>query len=142
MRKLLVPIDPDNAGRTRSAVAQVVRIYRDEPVEVHLLRVLPRLSSHVALCFNTGELQQLQQGMGEEDLALARSLLDAAAVPYTSSVLLGRSAHTIAATAQSLRCDRVVLGEEGPGFADKLFGSLAQQVRHLLATGDCQVIGS
>src|SRR6478609_5486892 len=106
MRKLLVPIDPDNTTRTRSAVAEVVRIYREEAVDVHLLRVLPRLSSHVALCFNSGELQQLQHGMGEEDLSLARSLLDAAGVPYTSSVLLGRSAQTIAATAQSLRCDR------------------------------------
>ncbi len=142
MRKLLVPIDPDNASRTRSAVAEVVRIAREEGAEVHLLRVLPRLSSHVALCFQPGELQKLQHGMGEEDLAQARGLLDAAGVPSTGHVAFGRSAQTIAATAQALRCDRVVMGEEGPGLAGKLFGSLAQQVRHLLGAGDCQVIGS
>ena len=57
---------------------------------------------------------------------------------------IGRSAETIARTARELGCDRIVMGPDGVArLADKVFGTLAQQVRHLLgATGDCQVIGS
>ncbi|RYY53372.1 MAG: universal stress protein, partial [Comamonadaceae bacterium] len=92
MRSLLVPIDPVNIGRTRSAVAEAVRIYRDDPVAIRLLRVQPRLNGHVAMFFGQRELRQLQQDSGGDDLQLARSLLDTAGVPYQATVLVGRSA--------------------------------------------------
>ena len=141
MRQLLVPIDPANEARTRSAVAEVVRLYRQDPVQVRLLRVQPRLTSHVAMFFGRQELHDLQHQAGAEDLRFAQALLDTAGVPYASTVLVGRSAETIAQAARDLGCDRIVFGSEGGSLASKVFGSLAQQVRHLLA-GDAQVIGS
>jgi len=141
MRQVLVPIDPSNEARTRSAVAEVVRLYRQEPVQVRLVRVQPRLTAHVAMFFGTRELQQLQQQAGTEELQFAQGLLDAAGVPYTSTVLVGRSAETIARAARDFGCDRIVFGEER-GFAGKVFGTVAQQVRSLLAPGEAQVIGS
>ena len=145
MRNVLIPIDAGNRARTMAAVAEVVRIYRQEPVGVHLLSVQPAVSGHVAMFFGEGELTQLQLNAGAEDLGPAQTLMKTAGVPFTSLVRVGRGAETIATTARELRCDRIVLGPEGDaGFAGKIFGSLAQQVRQLLGagSGDCQVIGS
>ena len=142
MRNLLLPIDAD-AGRTRAAVAEALGICAQEPVHIHLLSVQPLLSSHVAMFFGEGELQQTQLEAGAEDLAPARALLDASGVSYTATVKIGRSAETIARVARELGCDRIVMGREDQGLAGKIFGSLAQQVRHLLSgASDCQVIGS
>ena len=145
MRSVLIPVDAGNRTRTVAAVAEVVRIYGQEPVRVHLLSVQPVVSAHVAMFFGDGELHQLQHGAGAEDLAQAQSLLRTSGVPFNSLVRVGRSAETIASTARELGCDRIVLGSEGePGLGSKIFGSLAQQVRQLVGagSGDCQVIGS
>jgi nucleotide-binding universal stress UspA family protein len=143
MRQLLVAVDPHSQARTRSAVEEAIRIWRDEFVGIRLVRVQPRLSGHVAMFFGTRELQQLQQDEGAEDLQFAQGLLDAAGVPYTSTVLVGRTAETIAQAAREFGCDRILFGSDGPSLAGKMFGSLAEQVRHLLGPGNAyQVIGS
>lgn len=143
MRQILIPIDPSQPVRTRSAIEQVVRICREEPVTVRLLRVQPKVSGHVAMFFGKRELRELQLGAGAEDLQFAQSLLDAAGVSYTSTVLVGRSAETIAAAARDYGCDHIVFGRDEPSLAGTIFGSLAQQVRqHLRGSGDPQVISS
>ena len=142
MRQLLLAVDPHSPARTRSAVEEAVRIWRSEFVGIRLVRVQPRLSGHVAMFFGTRELHELQQDEGAEDLQYAQSLLDAAGVPYTSTVLVGRSAEAIAQAAREFGCDRIVVGSEAPGLAGRMFGSLAQQVRHLLPGNAYQVIGS
>jgi nucleotide-binding universal stress UspA family protein len=143
MKRILVPVDATQPARMRSAIEQVVRMGREEPVSVQLLCVQPKVSNHVAMFFDPRELHQLQVEAGTEDLLPAQRLLDAAAVPYTSTVKVGRTADTIVATARDLGCNHIVFGEDAPGLAGRLFGSLAQQVRTLLgAHGDLQVIGS
>jgi nucleotide-binding universal stress UspA family protein len=143
MRHILVPIDPTNAARTHSAIEQVVRICREEAASVRLLRVQPKVTGHVAMFFDARELRELQQEAGAEDLQYAQKLLDVAGVPYTSTVLVGRSAPTIVAAARDFGCDRIVFGREEPSLAGRIFGSLAQQVRQLLGgSADLQVIGS
>jgi nucleotide-binding universal stress UspA family protein len=143
MRKLLVPVDGDTA-RMKAAVAEAIEICKKEPVEVHLLNVQPAVSSHVAMFFCKGELHQIQHEAGEEELAPAQALLKAAGVPHTASVMVGRSAETIARAAQELGCDRIVMGPENSGsLGSKMFGSLAEQVRHIVSgASDCRVIGS
>jgi|SRR4051812_45636183 len=143
MRQVLVAVDPHSAVRTRAAVETATRIWREEFVAIRLVRVQPRLSGHVAMFFGNRELHQLQLEEGAQDLQFAQSLLDAAHVPYTSTVLVGRSAETIAQAAREFGCDRIVFGEEAPGLAQRMFGSLAAQVRQLLGPGQAyQVIGS
>jgi len=143
MRQLLVAVDPHTPARTRSAVEESVRIWRTEFVGIRLVRVQPRLSGHVAMFFGPRELHKLQQDQGDEDLQYAQQLLDAAGVPYSSTVLVGRTAETIAQAAREFGCDRVIVGSDSPGLAGRMFGSLAQQVRHLLGPGNAyQVIGS
>lgn len=143
MRKLLVAVDPHDPARTRSAVDQAMRIWREEPVAIHLVRVEPRVSGHVAMFFGTGELRRMQVEEGEEALKAAGAPLEAAGVPYTATVMIGRSAETIARAARELGCDRILLGDDEPGLARRIFGSLAHQVRHLLGPDNAfQVIGS
>ena len=142
MTRILVPIDPTQPARTRSAIEQVVRMRRSDRVSIRLLRVQPKVSGHVAMLFGTTELQDLQLSAGAEELEYARSLLDLAGVPYACTVLVGRSAETIAMAARDYGCDRIVFGRDEPGLAGTIFGTLAQQVRqHLGASGDTQVIG-
>ena len=142
MRQILIPIDPSNEARTRSAIAEAVNLYRQEPVHIRLLRVQPRLTAHVAMFFGDHELHQLQQQTGAEELQFAKGLLDAAGVPHSSAVLVGRSAETIARAARDFGCDRIVFGDPGRSLAGRLFGSLAQQVRHLMGPNVAQVLGS
>jgi nucleotide-binding universal stress UspA family protein len=143
MREIMIAVDPHSPSRTRSAVEQAVRIWRQEFVSIRLVRVQPKLTGHVAMFFGTRELQQLQLQEGAEELKFAQGLMDAAGVPYTSTVLIGRSAETIAQAAREFGCDRILFGEEGPSIAGRMFGSLAEQVRQLLGPGSSyQVIGS
>lgn len=144
MRNLLIPIDGGNETAMKSAVAEAIALYRHEPVAIHLLNVQPQLSGHVAMFFDSRELSGIQHQAGDEDLAPARALLDAAAVPYTARVVAGRSAETIARVARELACDRILMGKQGHvGIAGRMFGSLAGQVRQIVGgAGDCQVIGS
>jgi nucleotide-binding universal stress UspA family protein len=143
MRKVLIPVGAGDPARNRAAVAEAIGIYSKEPVAVHLLSVQPAVSGHVAMFFGSGELHQLQSAAGAEDLAAAQAQLAAAGVPFTSSVRIGRSAETIARTAREFGCDRILMGQDLGSLADRMFGSLPQQVRQILSgSGDCQVIGS
>ena len=143
MTRILVPIDPDQPARTRSAIEQVLRMHRTERVSIRLLRVQPKVSGHVAMLFDPRELLELQLSAGAEDLQYAQKLLDLAGAPYTSTVLVGRTAETIAMAARDYGCNRIVFGRDEPGLAGTIFGSLAQQVRqHLSSNGDPQVISS
>ena len=143
MPRILVPIDPEQPARTRSAIEQVLRMRRTEQASIRLLRVQPKVSGHVAMLFGTQELLELQLSAGAEELQYAQKLLDLAGVPYASTVLVGRTAETIAMAARDYGCDRIVFGRDEPSLAGTIFGSLAQQVRQLLsASGDPQVISS
>jgi len=142
-RRILVPIDPTEPARTRSAIEQVVRICQQESAAVRLLRVQPVVSGHVAMFFDPQELRELQQNAGAEELQFAQNLLAMSGVSCSSTVAIGRSAETIVAAARDFGCDRIVFGRDEPSLAGRIFGSLAQQVRQLLgASGDLQVIGS
>ena len=143
MTRILVPIDPAQPARTRSAIEQVLRMRRTDRVSIRILRVQPMVSGHVAMLFDKRELLDLQMSAGAEDLQYAQKLLDLAGVPYASTVLVGRSAETIAAAARDYGCDHIVFGRDEPSLAGTIFGSLAQQVRqHLRGSGDPQVISS
>jgi nucleotide-binding universal stress UspA family protein len=143
MDNYLVCIEAGHESRTRSAVEQVIRLFREAPASVHLLMVKPPVSGHVAMYFDAGELQRLLTDWAREDLKPAQALLEAAGVPYSAIVRIGQSARTIAAVARDYHCGRIVFGVEPPGLSERLFGSIAEQVRHLLqAQGDPEVIGS
>lgn len=143
--RVLIPIQPDAPARTLAAVEAAIRLHDREGAQLHLLSVQPRVSSHVAMCFGPGELRHIHDEAGRQEMASARAVLDAARVPYTCRLAVGNRAQSIAEVARELACDRILLGpaEAHPRLADRMFGSLGQQLKHLLAgTDDCKVIGS
>lgn len=143
MRKVLLPISAVNA-QMQSATAEAVAIYQQEAVEVHLLNVQTSVPRFVAGYFNRSNLRQLQEESGMEELAPAKALLDSAGIPCVAHVEVGRNAETIVRVAREIGCDRIIMGQAERGnFTQKLFGTLASQVRHLIGgTGNCIVIGS
>jgi nucleotide-binding universal stress UspA family protein len=142
MAQILVPIDGHGAQSQR-ALAEAIRIHRREDVPVYLLSVQPPVSGHVAAYFHPAELERLQCDAGLEELAPAKALLEAAGVGHRVIVKVGRRAETIAHTAQELGCDRIVLGDASDAGGGRWFGSVAQQVAHLLAGArGCHVIGA
>src|SRR4051794_23635746 len=74
-RQLLIPVDGRNAVAMKSAVDDAIALYAHEPVAIHLLNVQPLLSCHVGMFFERGEISDIQNQAGLEDLAPARALL-------------------------------------------------------------------
>ena len=135
MKKVLVPVTlHTTAQQMHYAVAEAIGIYRTEDsVQIHLLSVQLPLSRHVSDCFPPGEMQELHALAAKLDLAPARAAFAAAGVPFLSHMEIGRSAETIAAFAQEIRCARILMGQAPPSrIANRLFGNLASQVQHLL----------
>jgi nucleotide-binding universal stress UspA family protein len=144
MRKLLVSIDGQSAEKMQSAVAQAIAIYSKEPVDIHLLNVQPCVSGHVAMFFEAAELREIHDTEAQQALAPAVALLAAAGVPCTTRAMVGRNAPLIAKLAQSLGCDRIIIGrDDGESLANRMFGNLIGQVQQIVGvTGNCQVLGS
>lgn len=145
VRQILVPVTVHTRrDQLQSALSEVIAIVRREPdTRVHLLSIQPPVTRNVADYFKPGELQQIQQDSAMEDLEEPCRILDAAGIRYKVHTEVGRSVPTIVAFAQEFRCDRVLMGGAGqPGIQERLFGTLAAQVRQMLgATTACQVIG-
>jgi nucleotide-binding universal stress UspA family protein len=146
LKQVLIPVTLyTDETQLQSALAEAIVIHRMEPdVRLHLLNVQVPVSRHVSDFFDSAELRQIHMEAGLEELAEARQVLDAAAVPYKMHIEIGRTAETIVRIAEEFQCSKILMGHATrPGFPEKLFGTLAGQVRHLLqAASNCQVIGS
>ena len=143
MSAMLIPVDGDHPGHTREAIERAIALCGSGSNLVHLLSVQLPVSSHVGMFFAESELRGLHEEMGEEELAAHRQRLADAGVHFDCLVRVGRRAETIAKVACELDCDKVVMGPDRPlGLAARLTGSVAQQVRHLLAgAGAIEVLG-
>lgn len=143
--KILIPMQPDAPAKARAAVDTAIKLYDAHGAAIHLLSVQPRISGHVAMCFPAGELRAIHEQASREELEAARITLDAARVPHTCRMIVGRRAESIAEVARELGCDRILLGAQSRAGTvhGRLFGSLAQQLRHILdGAAGCEVIGS
>ena len=87
--------------------------------------------------FGRAELRAAAAGRGAGGAGAGARHLEAAGVWHRTVVRVGRRAETIANTARELGCDRIVIGAAEGG----VFGSMAQQVGHLLAgSRRCRII--
>lgn len=146
MKKLLVPVGiHSRPAQVCSVVAEAIAIYRrEQSVQIHLLSVQAPVSLHIAEFFASAELQQIHQDAGKEELAPLAAELRRANVPFLTHVEIGRTAETIVRLATEIGCERIIMGRAPQaGVAEKLFGTLASEVRNLLGNaGSCRVIGS
>jgi len=110
--------------------------YRQKP-EVDLLTVhlpLPRLRG-MGAAVGKGQIQKYYQEEGEAQLAAAKRKLDAAAIKYEATVLVGPVAETIVKRAKDKRADIIYIGTRGMSDLGKaLLGSTATKVLHISDT--------
>lgn len=146
LRQVLIPVSiHSNQAHLQGALAEAIVIFRTEPhTRIHLLSIQAPVSRHVADYFKPGELWQIQLEGARQDLAAPKALLDAAGVCFKTHTEVGRSADVIVQFAREYRCDRILMGQAERGSVqEKLFGTLASQVRQMLGVaGKCQVIGT
>ncbi len=135
MRSLVVPIREGHDSKW--AVDYVIELHRREAPEVHLLNVQTPLPQYVTRFLNKQAVSDFHRENGMKALQDAIERLDAAGVPHTDHVLVGRKAETIARFAREQRCDRIVLPKRDSGLVSSLgLGSVGAQVRQLIGAGD------
>jgi nucleotide-binding universal stress UspA family protein len=107
--------------------------YRDKPdvllVTVHL--PVPKLPG-MGAAVGKNQIQKYYEQEGEARLAPAKHMLDAARIPYATSVLVGPIAESIVQHAKAKRCDIIYIGTHGRSEIGKaMLGSTATKVLHI-----------
>jgi nucleotide-binding universal stress UspA family protein len=131
---VLVAVDGSRGSlRAVDFVIEHARSYRHKPA-VDLVNVqtplpkLPRMGAVVS----KADIRRYYKAEGEERLAPARKKLDAAALAYRTSILVGSVAEKLVRHAVDKRCDLIVIGSRGLTELGKaLLGSTATKVLHL-----------
>jgi len=107
--------------------------YRDKPdvllVTVHL--PVPKLPG-MGTAVGKNQIQKYYEQEGEARLAPAMRMLEAARIPYQTSVLVGPIAESIVQHAKAKRCDLIYIGTRGRTEIGKaMLGSTATKVLHI-----------
>ena len=106
--RLLVPVD----GTENSLLAvkhAIDKLQRGQATGVHLLNVQPPFSRHVSLFSGSRNREAYHRDQADKALQPARRLLEQAGIGHTAGFEVGDKAQTIAAEAQRLRCDCIVM---------------------------------
>lgn len=133
MKTILVSVEDEEDPRR--ALEAVVALGQREPICVHLLSVRAPLPQYVGRFFTADAIGRLHREDGERALAPARRALEQAGVAHFVHVRVGYKAETIVRAAADLACERIVLAGQGNALLARMrLGSIAAQVRHLLAS--------
>jgi nucleotide-binding universal stress UspA family protein len=133
MAKLLVPVDgSENATR---ALKHALRLAKEPgPIELHIVTVHPEpvVYGEIQVYVSKEKMDELQRQRSEDILEPALKAAKAAGVSFTSEILTGDTAASIAKRADELHCDGIVMGTRGMGSIGNLvLGSVATKVVHL-----------
>ncbi|WP_300332217.1 universal stress protein [Accumulibacter sp.] len=128
----LVPVDGSPAAV--HAVEHVIRHAVEDAVrpQIHLVNVQAPLPADVTRFIDDGVVQDYHREAGDAALRIARARLEAAGLIYSSHVLVGETAPSIAEYARRHACTLIVMGARGLGaLAGVLLGSVTVRVIHL-----------
>jgi nucleotide-binding universal stress UspA family protein len=132
MKNILVPVDGSTAALR--ALKQAIALARLSPgCSIHLVHghEEPLIYGEIAVYVPREKMDGLQRQHSEAILAAAEAEAKGAGVAYTKEVLSGPLGRTIAAHAERLGCDLIVMGRHGKtALGDLLMGSVAQKVLH------------
>jgi nucleotide-binding universal stress UspA family protein len=133
MKKILVPVDGSTAALR--ALKQAIALARLSPgASIHLVHAHeePVVYGEIAVYVPREKMDALQRQHSDNILTAAEAELKSAGLPYTKEVLSGPLGQAIAAHAERLGCDLIVMGRHGKtALGDLLVGSVAQKVLHL-----------
>jgi nucleotide-binding universal stress UspA family protein len=134
MHNYLVPFDGSNFAR--AALEYALARATEVPAKLHLVTVLEEavVYGEIEVYVSRGEMEALQRKHGAEILQPAREAVEKAGVPFTSEVLIGEIAPSIAKRASELNCDGIIMGTRGMSeIGNLVLGSVAVKVVHLAA---------
>lgn len=128
MSRILVAVDgsthSDNAVRFAAELAR-----RSGFTEIHLITVQPMLPGDVLAFVPKANIDKYYAEGAAEALRSAKSLLDAAKLPYKTHVEIGPVGPAIVDCANAQQCEQIVMGSRGHGAAMNLIlGSVATSV--------------
>jgi nucleotide-binding universal stress UspA family protein len=133
MSRILLAVDGSEcSGRAVRHVIDLAKAMKSAP-EVEMISVQPALKSGDVRMFISREtIEGYQREEGDKALASARAALDAAGVAYSSHIMIGQVAPSIAEFARQHECGSIVMGTRGlGGVSGLILGSVASQVIHL-----------
>jgi nucleotide-binding universal stress UspA family protein len=131
MARILIPVD--KSASTRHALQHAIEMAHHEPgTEVHLLHVQPLMPVGTHAYRSLHEIATLEAAESEQVLKPARSIFDAAHIPYITASRAGPIAPTIARYAEERKCDHIVMGMHGiPVFGTFVAAPTTARVLHL-----------
>ncbi len=134
MKSVLLPIDgsPCALRAVELILAKRARYSHPEEMAIHLVNVQLPFTVEDIRWASKEQVNEYYQGRSERETREACALLDRAGVGYTRHDLVGEAAEEIAALAETLACDQIVMGTHGRGaLQGLLMGSTTTKVIHL-----------
>jgi nucleotide-binding universal stress UspA family protein len=127
--RILVPIDgSEYSKRVVAFLASRTTLIGAQP-EVHLLNVQPAIPRYAAAKLGREVTRRIYQGEADEVLEPARKALARAGIEAEAHAEAGQSVERIAAVADDLKADLLVMGSHGYSeFKGLLFGSVTHGV--------------
>lgn len=128
----LIPLDgSEQALRALDFAVQEASARIDKP-QLLALHVASPLSSNITRFIDQATVDDYHREEGDKVLQPAREKLVASGLVYSSHLLVGEVAPTIAEFAASKGCQMIVMGARGTGSAmGALLGSISARVIHL-----------
>lgn len=132
MKKFLVPVDGSNAAlHALGAALQLAKLSPDASLHLVHCHEEPLVYGEIAVYVPREKIEAAQRAHSEGILERAAAELEGTGVGYTREVLTGPIGPTIAAHAERLHCDAIVMGRHGKTtLGDLLVGSVAMKVLH------------
>ncbi|MDQ3026125.1 MAG: universal stress protein [Pseudomonadota bacterium] len=108
MKNVLLPIG--NSRNARFAVRRAIQEYLENPaLDIHLLNVQMPLSRHIAQFLGQRTRDEYHRDQAAIALKPAVDLLQQHNIPYTRHIRSGDRAMIIAAEAERLHCDHIIM---------------------------------
>ncbi|HYD61069.1 MAG TPA: universal stress protein [Noviherbaspirillum sp.] len=132
MRKILVPVDASESAK--HAARYAASLASDNPaIQLHLLNVQEPFEVGANAYLSLQEAKAIQTAESQRVLQSAMEILDDAGVAYRADWRSGAIAPAIAAYADEIGCEAIVMGTRGLGPVGNLvMGSVANKVVHLV----------
>jgi nucleotide-binding universal stress UspA family protein len=134
MHKLLVPVDgSENALRAVRYAVALAKELRDASISVLHVHEEPLLYGEIEVYVPREKLKAIQHDQSVAIVEGALKLLRESGVPFTSDIVVGKIAPSIANHAQQQGCDAIIMGTHGnSAIGNLLMGSVATRVVHLV----------